>query len=346
MVMQEKVIESFIFGGIAFVLSAIFAPILISLLYRLHLTVQHKLMKDKSNESFFKLHSHKSGTPNMGGILIWLVVPLLTLLLVGVNTSTATFSITFFIWGLIGLIDGLLVIIKKSELKFRQLQESFEWRLGKLLLLFIIAVATSSLLLNLPAQGGNLTIEQLGNLTIFGNTVQIPEHLITTVSGLVIILGIYAFELTDGLDGLLAGLTMRSLVAFFVLLIVQGRYELLPIIGISLGVLLVYLYFNIAPARVFMGGSGAMPLGAMLLFIALYTDNLIPYIFMTLLMWVELASSAVQIITIRFFKRKVFRLAPLHHHFEALGWPETKVVMRFWLFHSLLCIIGITIGMA
>lgn len=337
--MQNQVSNSLIFLGTAIILSAIVAPLLISLLYKLQFTVQHALMKDKSNEEFYKLHKQKSGTPNMGGILIWLIVPILTLILVGVNTFTITFSMIFSIWGLMGFFDGILVLINKTNLKFRQFQETFEWRLGKLAVMFLVGIFSSHLIFS------NITIKQFGHLAILGSIIDLPELLIITIFGVIIVFGIYAFEITDGLDGLLAGLSIRSLFSFFLLLLVQGQYEFLPIIGITLGVLFVYLYFNIPPARVFMGGAGAMPLGAMMLLIAIITNNLIPYVLISLIMWIELASSATQIISIRFFKRRVFKLAPLHHHFEALGWPETKVVMRFWLFHAVFCVGGILVGL-
>jgi phospho-N-acetylmuramoyl-pentapeptide-transferase len=331
--------QSIVYFFVALAVSALIAPIIIKLLYKFNLTVEHRLMKDKSNEQFHNLHKHKSGTPNMGGILIWIVALLLTLPLMGVNQLTITFSGIFFLWGLIGLIDSLIVTLKKSDLKFRQLQESFEWRLGKLILLAFVAIVSSFLIFNYP------TIQPFDHLSFFGIAIDLPEILLILAVGILMVFGIYAFEITDGLDGLLAGLTIQSLSAFFFLLTIQGQYGLLPIIGIILGVLCVYLYFNIPPARVFMGGVGAMPLGAMMLFLAVISDNLFPYILISLLMWIELASSAMQIISIRFFKHKIFRLAPLHHHFEALGWPETKVTMRFWLFHGIFCIGGILIGL-
>lgn len=336
--MQEIVIQSFVFLGITLVVGAIAAPLLIFLLYKLQFTVQHKLMRDKSNEEFFKLHKHKSGTPSMGGILIWVIVPLLTLLLVGVNSFTIMFSIVFGLWGGMGFLDGVLVMAKKADLKFRQFQETFEWRLGKLTVMFLVGIVTSYLIFR------NEAISPFTHLTILGTSVVLPELLIIIAFGLILVLGIYAFELTDGLDGLLAGLSIRSLFALFLLLLIQGQYDFLPIVGITLGVLFVYLYFNIPPARVFMGGPGAMPLGAMMLLMAIVTGNLLPYLFITLLMWIELLSSASQIIAIRFFKRRIFKLAPLHHHFESIGWPETKVVMRFWLLHTILCIGGILVG--
>ena len=128
------------------------------------------------------------------------------------------------------------------------------------------------------------------------------------------------------------------------LLVVQGKNEFIPILLILLGVQLIDLYFNIPPARFWNGGPGAMPLGFTIFFVALVTNNLIPYIFMSSITWLIMLSSFIQIISLRFFKKRVFKIAPIHHHFQANGWPQYKVVMRFWLFTLATCILGFYLG--
>jgi phospho-N-acetylmuramoyl-pentapeptide-transferase len=114
---------------------------------------------------------------------------------------------------------------------------------------------------------------------------------------------------------------------------------------IVLGVLIVDLYFNIPPARFWNGGPGAMPLGFTFFFIALLTNNLIPFFFITGITWAIMLSSMIQLVSMKFFNKRVFKIAPLHHHFQAVGWPQYKIVMRFWLFTAFACIVGIYLGL-
>ncbi|KUK67087.1 MAG: phospho-N-acetylmuramoyl-pentapeptide-transferase, partial [candidate division WS6 bacterium 36_33] len=155
---------------------------------------------------------------------------------------------------------------------------------------------------------------------------------------------IYSAELTDGADGLMIGIFTIINLAMLFLLTVQGQHEFIPILAIILGVQIIDLYFNIPPARFWNGGPGAMPLGFSMFFIALVTDNLLPYFLMSSITWIIMASSAIQMISMRFFKKRVFKIAPIHHHFQASGWPQYKVVMRFWLFTLFTCIVGIYLG--
>jgi len=158
-------------------------------------------------------------------------------------------------------------------------------------------------------------------------------------------LAIYSAELTDGLDGLMTGIFTIVDVAFIILLLIQGQYTFIPILMIILGVLIVDLYFNIPPARFWNGGPGAMPLGFTFFFIGLVTNNLIPYFFIAGLTWVIMFSSLIQLISMKFLHKRVFKIAPLHHHFQAVGWPQYKIVMRFWLFTAFGSIVGIYLGL-
>ncbi|HPR91883.1 MAG TPA: hypothetical protein PLR64_01350, partial [Candidatus Dojkabacteria bacterium] len=168
--------------------------------------------------------------------------------------------------------------------------------------------------------------------------------LVAILSGVVGQFAIYSTELTDGADGLMIGIMTIITIFLSFLLILQGQYDFLPILLIILGVEIIDLYFNIPPARFWNGGPGAMPLGFTMFFVALVTNNLIPYIFMSSITWLIMLSSFIQIISLRFFKKRVFKIAPIHHHFQANGWPQYKVVMRFWLFTLATCILGFYLG--
>ena len=126
---------------------------------------------------------------------------------------------------------------------------------------------------------------------------------------------------------------------------IREKYEFLPVLAIILGVQIIDLYFNIPPARFWNGGPGAMPLGFAMFFIALVTDNILPYFFMSSITWIIMLSSLIQMVSMKFFKKRVFKIAPIHHHFQANGWPQYKVVMRFWLVTLVTCIVGLYVAL-
>jgi phospho-N-acetylmuramoyl-pentapeptide-transferase len=169
--------------------------------------------------------------------------------------------------------------------------------------------------------------------------------LILVIAGTVGQFAIYSAELTDGADGLMIGIFTAINIALISILLIQGQFQFVPILTIILGVQIVDLYFNIPPARFWNGGPGAMPLGFTMFFVALVTNNVIPYFIITSITWLIMASSAIQIISLKFFKKRVFKIAPIHHHFQANGWPQYKVVMRFWLFTLFTCIVGIYVAL-
>jgi phospho-N-acetylmuramoyl-pentapeptide-transferase len=126
-----------------------------------------------------------------------------------------------------------------------------------------------------------------------------------------------------------------------VIAFVLGRYDLAVFCAVIIGALLAFLWFNIFPARFFMGDTGAMSLGVTLGIIALLTNYALVLPLIGLVFVMETASALVQMISKRFFKRKVLISAPLHHHLEAIGWPEPKIVMRFWIIAGVMAGLGI-----
>jgi len=327
---------------ISTIVSIIFAPIMISFLYKFNQVSGIKKSKigggDGDNSLFMKIMktTTTNGTPNMGGLMILVIVPILVLLFVPVTEVVKVFLIGFVLFGIWGLIDVVVFTngFKNNE-KMRAFQETFEWRLGKLLFSIMLNIGVMLLLQKTGAiQEINITNSLAINFT----------PIIAALSGVVGQFAIYSAELTDGADGLMIGIMMIITVTFFFLLTVQQKYEFLPILAIILGVQIVDLYFNIPPARFWNGGPGAMPLGFTMFFLAIVTNNLIPYFFMSSITWVNMLSSLIQIVSMKFFNRRVFKIAPIHHHFQANGWPQYKVVMRFWLFTLAACIVGFYIG--
>lgn len=317
---------------LSLVATAAWAPLLIDWLYKFNIVVRHVLTRNKMNEEFVKIHAHKSGTPTMGGLMISVTVFLLVLLSFPSSALKFVFLTGWLLVTVYGFVEGSLVFARKVDEKFRLFQETFGWRLGKLGVLYGICVG---MLLLIGSQLGVTAIVLLPN-------VSVPITLVSAlIGGLAMVLAIYGMEITDGLDGLVTGQFLIALFAYLVIIVLTGRLELIPYLGLIVGSTIVYLYFNINPARVFMGGTGTLPIGFALMLFAILTNTVPVLVIMGMIFWVELFSSMIQIISIRFFKRKVFKLAPIHHHFEAVGWPETKVVQRFWLFAGVFALLAL-----
>jgi phospho-N-acetylmuramoyl-pentapeptide-transferase len=340
--MFEIIKESFNALFFSIIASALFAPVMIGFMYKFKQTVEIKASKagidGKSNTLFRKIMNveETNGTPNMGGVLILIVVPIITALTMEITTSLQILLIGFILFGFWGLVDVVFTnSIKKNE-KLKALQETFEWRLGKLAIAVLLNVGVTWLLYK---SGLLPEVNIWQGISIAFTPIMVP------VLALVNQFAVYANELTDGADGLMIGIMGIVFSSIAILLAIQGNYTFLPFIAVCIGTIIVDLYFNIPPARFWNGGPGAMPLGFAAFYICLMTGNLLPYFFISLITWGILASSVIQILSVKFFQRRVFKIAPIHHHFQAIGWPSYKVVMRFWLFTIFTSLIGIYIGL-
>lgn len=321
----------------------IFAPIMIFLLYKFNQVSgvkKTKLAEGKGTNALFLriMNTQKTnGTPNMGGILIWILIPLLSYFLVDLTPILKVLLIGFTIFGFWGFIDvAIFTNSFKHNEAFRAFQETFWWRFGKL----VFAILINFFIMLLLYKTGDF--ESMTFLNMLYLSVTPFVLLALTVVGQ---FAIYSAEITDGLDGLMAGMFGIIDISFIIMLLIQGHYIYIPILMIVLGVLIVDLYFNIPPARFWNGGPGAMPLGFLFFFVAIVTNNLIPYFFITGITWVIMFSSMIQLISLKFFNKRVFKIAPLHHHFQAVGWPQYKIVMRFWLFTAFASLVGIYLGL-
>jgi phospho-N-acetylmuramoyl-pentapeptide-transferase len=153
-------------------------------------------------------------------------------------------------------------------------------------------------------------------------------------------------NISDGLDGLAGGLLALSFATFGTIALLQGNSLLAGFCFTVVGALLSYLWFNIHPARFFMGDVGSFAYGVALGVVAMLTDTLLLLPVIGLLFVLEAGSSLIQIVSKKFFKRKVFISAPVHHHLEAIGWPETKVTMRFWVIACVMSFVGFMLALA
>ncbi|MFA5126559.1 MAG: phospho-N-acetylmuramoyl-pentapeptide-transferase [Patescibacteria group bacterium] len=341
---EKEIIKILSLSTIAFALAFALTPIWTNILYKYKLG--KSIRDDGQTPIFSQLHKIKSGTPTMGGVLIWLTVMLLA----------ALFFLVAFIWP-----DSLL-----AHLNFVTRRETY------LPLAALLASALIGLLddwFNIRRQGGGkgggLTVKhRLLMYTLVAlvgawwfyfkldwEVVRIPFvglwHMgWWFIPFLIFVLVATAFSVneTDGLDGLVGGVMLAAFAAYGTIAFVQGNYNLTAFCGAISGALLAFLWFNINPARFFMGDTGAMSLGISLGIVAMLTGYPLLLILIAFVPLVESLSVIIQILSKKIRKKKVFLSAPIHHHFEAKGWPETKVVMRFWIISAVFAVAGLILA--
>ncbi|MBI3984020.1 phospho-N-acetylmuramoyl-pentapeptide-transferase, partial [Candidatus Microgenomates bacterium] len=145
-------------------------------------------------------------------------------------------------------------------------------------------------------------------------------------------------------DGLSGGLLAQAFAAYAVIALLQGNYGIAAFCATAVGSLLAYTWFNIFPARFFMGDTGSFAMGTALAIVALLTDTIMLLPVIGCLFVLEAGSSVMQIVSKKLFGRKLLLSAPIHHHFEAIGWPETKVTMRFWVLGAMGVVLGLVLA--
>jgi phospho-N-acetylmuramoyl-pentapeptide-transferase len=326
-------------------LSLLFTSILIvpfiNLLYNLRFRQKHvRTVNAKGQRA---MHQWKVGTPIGGGILVIISLVLFSALFYFltdymINWTTLILLLTLTLFGALGLYDDLRKFFKFGKRKIRVLPAWTKFMLQAICGLtigYFLYTYMGLQTLSFPLLGPLLQWEPLHLGWIY-----IP------MAAAVIISSSNAFNITDGLDGLSTGLLLIALAAFWYLTTLSPfGGDVALFIAVLIGALLPYLYFNIYPARLWLGDTGALAFGAMLAVIALMIGQVLVLPFIGGMFVIEGASSLIQIIAKRFFGgRKVFKIAPLHHHFEAVGWDETKVTMRFWLAGIVLAWIGLFVA--
>ncbi|MFA5004759.1 MAG: phospho-N-acetylmuramoyl-pentapeptide-transferase [Candidatus Omnitrophota bacterium] len=322
----------------AFVLSLIFGPLLIKKLKTLK--VGEKINKDDSAR-LDHLHRHKQDTPTMGGILILGAVIIATLLWADVTNRNIWVVLLSLTWlGVTGFIDDYLKQVKrKSKGINATVKLTSQIVLGLILGTIILMGAQQNVRLDLPFLK-DVSLDLDGLYIIF---------VILVVAG-----SSNAVNLTDGLDGLAIGIVVMVAIAFSILCYVSGNfnlssYLLVPyirgsgeltvfcasIIGAGLG----FLWFNCYPASIFMGDVGSLALGGAIGTVALLIKKELLLIIVGGIFVIEALSVILQVGSFKLTKKRIFKIAPLHHHFQFLDWPENKVIVRFWIIAGLLALL-------
>lgn len=336
--LQFELIRLLVLGTAAFIVTIFCTPPFLKLLTKYKMGKQIR----PSGEApiYAQLHANKAGTPTMGGVLIWGTMIVLigglvagsliwpqwscfsflsrpeTLLPLGVLLASA----------LVGLVDDIFNVKQKGSHGGGLLKRH------RLLIYTSIAVI-AALWFYFKLDWDVLHIPFFGNDQIGWWSIPFIIFVIVATS--------FSVNETDGLDGLAGGTLLMAYAAFAVIAFLLGRYELAVFCTVIIGSMLAFLWWNIFPAKIIMGDTGAMSLGVTLGVIAILTNYVLLLPLIGFIFVVEALSFIIQSTSKRWWKRKVFLSAPIHHHLEAKHWTEPTIVMRFWIIATITAALGI-----
>jgi phospho-N-acetylmuramoyl-pentapeptide-transferase len=267
----------------------------------------------------------------MAGMIMLVTVPVVLIACNCLNRGQTWLPIAAFVGGgLIGFIDDVINLFGKNAAAGLRAPVKFAMitTLGAALGWFF-AVKLGWTSVTVPFMGA-INIGVVGMIVLFAFAVVATGN---------------AVNISDGLDGLAGGLAMLAYGSYGVIALLQEQWFLAGFCFIVLGALLSYIWFNVYPARFMMGDTGSFALGAGLGVVAMMTNSFLLLPVIGVLFVVEAGSSLLQICSKKFFHRKIFVSAPLHHHLQAKGWEESKVVMRFWIIGGVTAMLGIFLAM-
>ncbi|MBC7766783.1 hypothetical protein H7Y21_02215 [Arenimonas sp.] len=346
---------------LSFVVGILITPTLTDFMYK------YKLWKKKSrstenteaiSEDFKKIHNEQEecNTPRVGGIIVWISV-LLTVIITFLfqfmakdyigyehvvthnildkinffsRNQTALLIVALITGSIFGLIDDLLQIYGK-ELK---LGDGISRKTRIFFVLLISAI------------GAYWFYVKLGM-----NTVHIPFGVDLYLGFgfvflfLFVTLAVFSGGIIDGIDGLAAGVLIPAFMAYTLIAFANTQYDLAALGGAIIGGLLAFLWFNIPPARFYLGETGMLGLTIVLSMFAFLTNEVIVLGIIALPLFITSASSSIQMFSKKYFHKKVFRVAPLHHHFQAIGWSSPRVTMRYWIISIICSVSGVILAL-
>lgn len=342
-----NVIKILLLGFLSFIIAFIAVPPLTHFLYKYRLW--RTIKKDKSIDGqnlvvIPRVHlPHEKPVPRLGGLLVW-IIPLVVSLLIMLLSKTGIplfVKLNFLSRGqtwlpltvlvgasLLGLADDLLQIRGKGKYVGGGL--SLFWRISIMALLGLLSGWW--FYSKLGAQSMHIP----GNGDIAFGWWYIPAFI-------VVMLAIYSGGVIDGLDGLSGGTFISIFSAFAIIAFSRQQIDLASFCMVLVGALLAFLWFNIPPARFYLGETGIMGLCAALTVVAFFTDSVLVLPIIGVLLFIESGSVILQLLSKKFRQKKIFLASPIHHHFEAKGWPHYKVTMRFWVIGLIAAMFGVII---
>lgn len=306
---------------ISFLISVVFCPILIPFLRKLK-------FGQTEREEGPQSHLKKNGTPTMGGLVILASILLTSLIYIGKFTEILPVLFMTLGFGLIGFLDDYIKVVKKRSLGLTPLQKmALQFIVTGVFIYYYFKIAGLDTSIKIPFVSGDGFVMPTWLFIIFVFIV-----VLGTVNGV---------NFTDGLDGLASGVTV-IVATFFTIAALSLNPSMTPITGAVVGSLLGFLLFNTYPARAFMGDTGSLALGGFVSSIALMLHMPLFIVIIGLIYLVEVLSVILQV---GYFKlthgKRIFKMAPIHHHFELCGYSETQVVAAFSIVTALLCLVGI-----
>lgn len=347
-----NVLKVLVTGFLGFALAFAITPLWTNILYKYKIGIKIKSQDVTGKDLTFvnKLHAQKSGTPTMGGVIIWAAIVILIYASHYIFPFLASlFDFNFLArldflsrsqtWlplftlvaaGILGLFDDVMSVRgwgknKGGGMRFAM---RFWW---------LVAIAGVGSWWFYDKLGKHyLHVPAMGSFDVGAWYILIFIF--------VIIFAAISSNETDGLDGLNGGVLMMAFSSFAIIAFLKGNANLAAFCAAIGGALMAFLWFNIPPARFFMGDTGAVSLGTTLGVVAMLTNSAVVLFVIVFIYVLESGSVVIQLTSKKLFRKKVFLAAPIHHHFEALGWPESKVVMRAWIFTMVTSLIGVVIG--
>lgn len=342
MEIAPELIQVFAWSAITFVLTLLLTPIYLRLAKKLRLgkQIRSKALSGEKASIFQELHAKKTGTPTMGGIIMWGAV--LMVILFSRGLSLAGFIehsllqrglvylplFTLITMGVLGAVDDYFNIREIGKDKGISAKP-------KMLFLLIFAML-GAWWFYYKLGFSHIHVPSVGDFEI--GLWYIPLFILVIVSTA------NAVNITDGLDGLAGGLLILAFTAFGIIAFAKGQLMLAIFCGLLIGSLMAFLWNNVPPAQFYMGDTGSLAYGATLGVIAMMTDSLLVLLIVGIIFIVETLSVIIQLTSKKFFKRKVFLVAPLHHHYEKKGWGEAKITMRFWILGAMFGVVGLIVG--
>lgn len=327
-------------GIISFLISLTVLPFILQFLYKIK---AKKIISKESAPIFQSLHKKKEGTPTMGGIIIWLTPIIILLFIYIMSYFDKSFSewINFLnrretylplgflvLGGLIGLIDDILGIYGSKNKNGLRIKD-------KLIIYLSFSIIVSWWFIT-KLGIRFLYFPFLGR--VYLNVLWIILFLIFYI----IAISFSANE-TDGLDGLLGGISISIISALMIFSFLNNDYNLTTLCAIIIGSIFCFLWFNIYPAKIFMGDTGSMAIGSFIAIVSLLEGTYFLLPILAPIFVLESGSVIVQMISKKFFKKKIFLSTPIHHHLEALGNHEANIVFKFWIINLIGVLIGIII---
>ena len=296
-----------------------------------------KNVKQVESTYLSKKHKEKAGTPTMGGIIFILsslITMIILIILKKVTVSTNLFLVLFVFlsYALIGFIDDYLIIRRKNNIGLTEIQKLSLQAIVALIFFYVYMHSGAEAVLEIHTLGITINMGWFYGIFILFMLVASSN----------------AVNITDGLDGLAGGLAVIAYLAFALIscnsFAITCTEDIAIFIFVLVGSLIGFLVFNTYPAKVFMGDTGSLALGATLAAIAIITKHEITFIVVMLVFIFETVVCLIQIVSMVFFHKKVFLMTPYHHHMEKLGWKETDIVKAFWIVGLVLSMSAIIFG--